>query len=37
MQLTLAAVPPFSFSAVVRSHGWAQPAPFYFWDWSEAP
>jgi 3-methyladenine DNA glycosylase/8-oxoguanine DNA glycosylase len=28
MQLTLPALPPFSFSAVVRSHGWAQLAPF---------
>jgi 3-methyladenine DNA glycosylase/8-oxoguanine DNA glycosylase len=28
MKLTLAARPPFSFSAVVRSHGWAQLAPF---------
>ena len=28
MQLTLPAVPPFSFAAVVESHGWAQLAPF---------
>jgi 3-methyladenine DNA glycosylase/8-oxoguanine DNA glycosylase len=28
MQLTLPALAPFSFSAVVRSHGWAQLAPF---------
>jgi 3-methyladenine DNA glycosylase/8-oxoguanine DNA glycosylase len=28
MYLTLPAVAPFSFSAVVRSHGWAQLAPF---------
>jgi 3-methyladenine DNA glycosylase/8-oxoguanine DNA glycosylase len=28
MQLTLPALPPFSFSSVVRSHGWAQLAPF---------
>ena len=28
MQLTLSALPPFSFSAVVRSHGWAQLAPY---------
>jgi 3-methyladenine DNA glycosylase/8-oxoguanine DNA glycosylase len=28
MRLTLAAVPPFSFSAVVGSHGWAQLAPY---------
>lgn len=28
MYLTLPAVPPFSFSAVVRSHGWAQLSPF---------
>jgi 3-methyladenine DNA glycosylase/8-oxoguanine DNA glycosylase len=28
MRMTLAAVPPFSFPAVVKSHGWAQLAPF---------
>jgi 3-methyladenine DNA glycosylase/8-oxoguanine DNA glycosylase len=31
MNLTLPARPPFSFSAVVRSHGWAQLEPFS-WD-----
>jgi 3-methyladenine DNA glycosylase/8-oxoguanine DNA glycosylase len=29
MKLTLAAEPPFSFAAVVESHGWAQLAPFH--------
>jgi 3-methyladenine DNA glycosylase/8-oxoguanine DNA glycosylase len=29
MRLTLAAEPPFSFAAVVESHGWAQLAPFH--------
>ncbi len=28
MQLNLPARPPFSFSSVVRSHGWMQLAPF---------
>ncbi len=31
MQLTLPAHPPFSFTAVVNSHGWPQLAPFT-WD-----
>jgi 3-methyladenine DNA glycosylase/8-oxoguanine DNA glycosylase len=31
MQLTLSAHPPFSFPAVVNSHGWLQLAPFT-WD-----
>lgn len=30
MQLTLAARPPFSLPAVIRSHGWYQLAPFTF-------
>jgi hypothetical protein len=28
MKLTLSARPPFSLSAVVRSHGWVRLAPF---------
>ena len=28
MEVTLPALPPFSFSAVVCSHGWVQLAPF---------
>lgn len=35
MRWTLPARPPFSLTAVIRSHGWVQLAPFYSKDYSE--